>query len=495
MGAAITMNADGSFTYDPTASATLRALPQGQSATDTFTYRANDGHGGTGTATVTVTVSGTFHEAPTLSGIESSTLQYDAGTPGRAGHLEPDDQRARRHQPDRRDRVDQLRARLERGCAWVRRTRTGSPAATTPSTGVLTLSGSASVANYQAALRSVTYGDANGTRPDDGAAHDRLPGQRRRGLEQPQQRREPHRQRQPQPARRSRARHRDDGQEHGDRYQRAGQRQRPRRGRPARRLGEHDRDQGHGQHQPRRDDPLRPERPVQQPAAGPDGDRHLHLPVSDGYHDSNSATVTVTITGVNDPPVLSNIESSDAAVRRGNPGGAGHREPHGQLPGHHDAGWRDGDDQLRARRERGFARVHEPERDHRQLQLEHRGADADRQRVGSGLPGGAAVGHLPRRQRPDLDRDTDDQLPGQRWARLEQPQQRRRRGPSRSRPNSPPIAGDVTASTDKHTAIDINVLSERQRPRRRRREPGIGEHDRHHGLGVDQQQRHGPLRP
>ena len=34
------------------------AIPDGQSTTDTFTYRANDGHGGTSTATATITVTG-----------------------------------------------------------------------------------------------------------------------------------------------------------------------------------------------------------------------------------------------------------------------------------------------------------------------------------------------------------------------------------------------------------------------------------------------------
>ena len=57
-GAAVTLNADGSFSYDPTGSSTLQALPDGQSTTDTFTYRVNDGHGGTSTGTVTVTVTG-----------------------------------------------------------------------------------------------------------------------------------------------------------------------------------------------------------------------------------------------------------------------------------------------------------------------------------------------------------------------------------------------------------------------------------------------------
>lgn len=60
-GAAVTLNANGTYTYDPTGSPTLQALAHGQSTTDSFTYRVNDGHGGTATAPVTITVTGMNH--------------------------------------------------------------------------------------------------------------------------------------------------------------------------------------------------------------------------------------------------------------------------------------------------------------------------------------------------------------------------------------------------------------------------------------------------
>ena len=41
-GALLTVNADGSCTYDPTAVAAFQALATGQSATDTFTYTMQD---------------------------------------------------------------------------------------------------------------------------------------------------------------------------------------------------------------------------------------------------------------------------------------------------------------------------------------------------------------------------------------------------------------------------------------------------------------------
>ena len=44
-GAAVTIAADGSFTYDPTSSATLQALNNGDMVTDTFTYTIREGDG------------------------------------------------------------------------------------------------------------------------------------------------------------------------------------------------------------------------------------------------------------------------------------------------------------------------------------------------------------------------------------------------------------------------------------------------------------------
>ncbi|HUK35819.1 MAG TPA: Ig-like domain-containing protein [Vicinamibacterales bacterium] len=57
-GAAVVLNANGSYTYDPRGSATLQALPQGATTTDTFTYTIADNHGATATTTVTITVTG-----------------------------------------------------------------------------------------------------------------------------------------------------------------------------------------------------------------------------------------------------------------------------------------------------------------------------------------------------------------------------------------------------------------------------------------------------
>ena len=94
-GATVTLNADGSFSYDPTASAVLEALPRGQTTTDTFTYRANDGHGGTATATVTVTVTGAVNHPPVANpdaytADNNAVLTQGAGSGVLANDTDPD---------------------------------------------------------------------------------------------------------------------------------------------------------------------------------------------------------------------------------------------------------------------------------------------------------------------------------------------------------------------------------------------------------------------
>ena len=77
-GALLTMNADGSYSYDPNGQ--FDALNDGETATDTFTYTVSDGNGGTDTATVTVTVNGsTDNTAPIAAD--------DAGSVGEDGTL------------------------------------------------------------------------------------------------------------------------------------------------------------------------------------------------------------------------------------------------------------------------------------------------------------------------------------------------------------------------------------------------------------------------
>jgi len=57
-GATVSVLSDGTFVYDPTQSATLAAVPEGQKTTDTFTYDVADQHGAIDTVTVSVEVTG-----------------------------------------------------------------------------------------------------------------------------------------------------------------------------------------------------------------------------------------------------------------------------------------------------------------------------------------------------------------------------------------------------------------------------------------------------
>ncbi|MEA1950426.1 MAG: Ig-like domain-containing protein, partial [Planctomycetota bacterium] len=75
-GATVTMQSDGSFTYDPAGSDTLNALGSGQSLDDTFTYTIDDGQGNQATATVTITVAG-VSDAPVIS--ENTGISVAAG--------------------------------------------------------------------------------------------------------------------------------------------------------------------------------------------------------------------------------------------------------------------------------------------------------------------------------------------------------------------------------------------------------------------------------
>ena len=76
LGAAVTLNPDGTFNYDPTGAAALQGLSEGEVVDDTFTYAAKDAFGAvSNTATVTVHVHGR-DDAPVASDI-SGTANED----------------------------------------------------------------------------------------------------------------------------------------------------------------------------------------------------------------------------------------------------------------------------------------------------------------------------------------------------------------------------------------------------------------------------------
>ena len=75
LGASVTVNADGSYTYDASALSELTELAIGESAIDSFNYTVKDSKGGTSTATMTITVTG---NSIGVAGVETAFLQEDS---------------------------------------------------------------------------------------------------------------------------------------------------------------------------------------------------------------------------------------------------------------------------------------------------------------------------------------------------------------------------------------------------------------------------------
>ncbi len=73
-GALLTLNANGTFSYDPNGQ--FEALNDGQSGSDSFTYTVSDGNSGSDTATVNVTINGVDEPTPENVGFFGKTLEY-----------------------------------------------------------------------------------------------------------------------------------------------------------------------------------------------------------------------------------------------------------------------------------------------------------------------------------------------------------------------------------------------------------------------------------
>ncbi|WP_312996493.1 retention module-containing protein, partial [Achromobacter animicus] len=78
-GGTFTLNADGSYSFNP--GSTFNNLGAGQTATSSITYTVSDGEGGTSTATLTVTITGT-NDTPILT--PGVTLDDQSGNDGQA---------------------------------------------------------------------------------------------------------------------------------------------------------------------------------------------------------------------------------------------------------------------------------------------------------------------------------------------------------------------------------------------------------------------------
>jgi VCBS repeat-containing protein len=75
-GALLTMNSDGTFSYDPNGA--FDNLQVGQSGIDSFTYTIDDGNGGTSTAAAVITING-VNDAPVAAADAVSTTEDTAG--------------------------------------------------------------------------------------------------------------------------------------------------------------------------------------------------------------------------------------------------------------------------------------------------------------------------------------------------------------------------------------------------------------------------------
>lgn len=90
-GATVSVNADGSFAYDPTGAPALQALGGGASVVDTFGYTIDDGSSNPDAATVSVTVIGVNdvprhhrRERPRVHGHHESGRRRLSHTPRRS---------------------------------------------------------------------------------------------------------------------------------------------------------------------------------------------------------------------------------------------------------------------------------------------------------------------------------------------------------------------------------------------------------------------------
>ena len=150
----------------------------------TISFMVSDSVASSSTATKDITI--TLHSAPVLANIEGTALAYNTGS-GPAPVTSaltvtaPDD-------TDLASATVSISAGYLAGQDSLSFTNTPTITGSfDASTGVLTLSGTDTVANYQAALRSVTFSD--GGQHPVGVEDGQLPGRRRPGRQPRQQRR------------------------------------------------------------------------------------------------------------------------------------------------------------------------------------------------------------------------------------------------------------------------------------------------------------------
>ena len=157
---AVTVNSNGTLRYDP--AGRLDDLAPGQQRIDRFAYSISDGHGGSASATVSVMVTG-VNDPPVVAPSAGSATFIEEGSPVEvdAGLSLTD--------PDSGQIVGATLAIVAgHDAANDELTFTAQPGITgvfDAASGTLTFTGAASVADYQAVIRSVTFrtGGANPT--------------------------------------------------------------------------------------------------------------------------------------------------------------------------------------------------------------------------------------------------------------------------------------------------------------------------------------------
>ena len=80
LGAAVLVNPDGTFDYDPTAAAAIQALDEADTSDDTFSYTITDIQGAMSTATVTITLTG-INDGP-VAGDDAGATDEDTALGG-----------------------------------------------------------------------------------------------------------------------------------------------------------------------------------------------------------------------------------------------------------------------------------------------------------------------------------------------------------------------------------------------------------------------------
>ena len=156
-GATLTLNANGSYTYDPIAVAAFQALDTGETDTGTFTYTMQDTAAVQSSATVTITITG-VNDAPvvtTTSG--ASAFTEDGGAVVVDGGVTVTDVDVESMTQATVTIANLLNAGLE---TLATPTLLGGATANFVAP-TLTISGSATLAQYQTMLQAVTYNNSS----------------------------------------------------------------------------------------------------------------------------------------------------------------------------------------------------------------------------------------------------------------------------------------------------------------------------------------------